>query len=417
MKNTYPSRRAELLALGVAALILAGCGKSEQPQTSSYQVEAKQAPAGKPASHEEGKEDGHEHGEADRLTLGAEEIRAAGIKVESLAEQEISEQVTVTATIRPNQDRIAHVAPRVPGRIVRADVNLGDAVKAGQTLAVLDSLEVGEAHSSYLQAQTAHALARADFERAEKLQSEQIIAQKDYLRARAESEKAKAALAAAADRLRMLGVNPAPAANAKAVSTFPLTTPFAGTVIEKHAILGELAQTDKQLFTVADLTTLWIEANLFEKDLGRVKVGAQAAVTVAAYPGEIFRGRLTYIAAVVDKETHTVQARVEVGNADGRLKPEMFATAAIATAGTGGEAKLRALVVPEDAVVLMQGQPTVFVEEHGRFEPRPVELGDKLHGRVVVRNGLAAGDKVVIAGTYALKARVMKSQLGEGHAH
>ena len=195
MKNTYPSRRAELLALGVAALILAGCGKSEQPQTSSYQVEAKQAPAGKPASHEEGKEDGHEHGEADRLTLGAEEIRAAGIKVESLAEQEISEQVTVTATIRPNQDRIAHVAPRVPGRIVRADVNLGDAVKAGQTLAVLDSLEVGEAHSSYLQAQTAHALARADFERAEKLQSEQIIAQKDYLRARAESEKAKAALA------------------------------------------------------------------------------------------------------------------------------------------------------------------------------------------------------------------------------
>lgn len=415
MKNTYPSRRAGLLALGVAALILAGCGKSEQQQTSSYQAEAKQASAG---THEEGKEDGHEHGETGRLTLGAEEIRAAGIKVVSLAEQEISEQVTVTATIRANQDRIAHVAPRVPGRIVRADVNLGDAVKAGQTLAVLDSLEVGEAHSSYLQAQTAHALARADFERAEKLQGEQIIAQKDYLRARAESEKAKAALAAAADRLRMLGVNPAPAANAKAVSTFPLTTPFAGTVIEKHAILGELAQTDRQLFTVADLSTLWIEANLFEKDLGRVKVGADAAVSVAAYPGEIFRGRLTYIAAVVDKETHTVQARVEVANADGRLKPEMFATAAIATAGTGGRAaKLRALVMPEDAVVLMQGQPTVFVEEHGGFEPRAVDLGDKLYGRVVVKAGLAAGDKVVIAGTYALKARVMKSQLGEGHAH
>ncbi|MFZ5474227.1 MAG: efflux RND transporter periplasmic adaptor subunit, partial [Pseudomonadota bacterium] len=163
---------------------------------------------------------------------------------------------------------------------------------------------------------------------------------------------------------------------------------------------------------------LWIEANLFEKDLGRVKVGADAVVTVAAYPDEAFRGKLTYIAAVVDKETRTVQARVEVANPDGRLKPEMFATAAIATNGTRGkEAKVKALVLPEEAVVLMQGQPTVFIEEHGGFEPRAVELGEKLRGRVVVKNGLAAGDKVVTAGTYALKARVMKSQLGEGHAH
>jgi len=186
-------------------------------------------------------------------------------------------------------------------------------------------------------------------------------------------------------------------------------------VIEKHAILGELAQPDKLIFTVADLSTLWIEANLFEKDLGRVKVGAEAVVTVAAYPDETFAGKLTYIAAVVDKETRTVSARVEVANADGRLKPEMFATAAIRTSGTGGKGK--GLLLPEEAVVLMHGQPTVFIEEHGGFEPRAVELGEKLRGRVVVKAGLAAGDKVVTAGTYALKARIMKSQLGEGHAH
>ena len=135
-------------------------------------------------------------------------------------------------------------------------------------------------------------------------------------------------------------------------------------------------------------------------------------MTVAAYPDQTFQGKLTYIAAVVDKETRTVQARVEVANPDGRLKPEMFATAAIRTGGKG-----KGLLLPEEAVVLMQGQPTVFIEEHGGFEPRTVELGDKLRGRVVVKNGLAAGDKVVTAGTYALKARVMKSQLGEGHAH
>lgn len=414
MKNTF--HRAILMTLCLAALALAGCDKSQSPQDGA----AKSAAAGKTADkhgHEAEKSGGHEdgHGEEEQLKLGAEEIAAAGIKTEELQEQEVSEQLTVTATIRPNQDRIAHVAPRVPGRVVKVPANLGDAVKAGQTLAVLDSLEVGEAHSAWLQARTAQALAKADFERAEALHGEQIIARKDHLRAHAEYEKSKAALAAAGDRLRMLGVSPAPAADGKAVSAFPLTTPFAGTVIEKHAILGELAQPDKPLFTVADLSRLWIEANLFEKDLGRVKVGAEAVVTVAAYPDETFAGKLTYIAAVVEKETRTVSARVEVANADGRLKPEMFATAAIRTSGTGGKGK--GLLLPEEAVVLMQGQPTVFIEEHGGFEPRAVELGEKLRGRVVVKAGLAAGDKVVTAGTYALKARIMKSQLGEGHAH
>lgn len=419
MKNALPLRRGILLALGLSTLILSGCGKSDQPQASAYKNDAsksEEAHAAKDAPGAHGSED--EHGEAESLKLKPEEIAAAGIKIEDLAEQEVSEQITVTATIRPDQDRIAHVAPRVAGRIVRVQAKLGDQVKAGQVLALLDSLEVGEAHSAYLQAVTQHAVAKADFERAEKLHTDQIIAQKDHLRAHAESEKSKAALRAAEDRLRMLGVRPAPAADGQAVSTFPLTTSFAGTVIEKHAILGELAQPDKEIFTVADLSTLWIEANLFEKDLGRIKHGAEAIVTVAAYPDETFRGRLTYIAAVVDKETRTVQARVEVANSDGRLKPEMFVTAAISTNGTGGKGgKLKALLLPEEAVVLMQGQPTVFIEEHGGFEPRPVELGDKLRGRVVVKNGLAAGDKVVTAGTYALKARIMKSQLGEGHAH
>lgn len=411
MKNSPMFNRAALPALFLAALALAGCGKSEPPKAEAPAQKSVSA-AEKPGERKDKDEAGHGHDEEEQLKLGAEEIAAAGIKIEELQEQEVSEQLTVTATIRPNQDRLAHVAPRVPGRVVKVPANLGDAVKAGQTLAVLDSLEVGEAHSAWLQARTAQALAKADFERAEALHGEQIIARKDHLRAHAEYEKAKAALAAAGDRLRMLGVSPAPAADGKAMSAFPLTTPFAGTVIEKHAILGELAQPDKPLFTVADLSRLWIEANLFEKDLGRVKVGAEAVVTVAAYPDETFAGKLTYIAAVVDKETRTVSARVEVANADGRLKPEMFATAAIRTGGRG-----KGLLLPEGAVVLMQGQPTVFIEEHGGFEPRTVELGEKLRGHVVVKAGLAAGDKVVTAGTYALKARIMKSQLGEGHAH
>lgn len=420
--KTSNTEFAVAITIALATLSLAGCGKSEPTPTITVQAAAKTgAAADKPAEkgdekhgHGEHKEGEAGHGDADLLKLTAEAIEAAGIKTEEIAEAEIVDQLIVTATIRPNQDRITHVSPRVSGRIVTVQAKLGDPVKAGQTLAVLDSLEVGEAHSAYLQARTQHTVAKADFERAEKLHGDQIIAQKDHLRAHAEYEKAKASVAATGDKLRMLGVNATPADDGRAVSTFPLSTPFAGTVIEKHAILGELAQPDKSIFTVADLSRLWIEANLFEKDLGRVKTGADAVVTVDAYPGEAFQGKLTYIAAIVDKESRTVQARVEVSNPGGRLKPEMFATAAIRTSGTkGGAAK--ALLLPQEAVVLMQGQPTVFVAEDGGFEPRPVELGDKLRGKVVIRSGIKSGEKVVTAGTYALKARVLKSQIGDSH--
>lgn len=422
-KNLMKTSKIDLtlaLAIGLATLALTACDK---PEPTAKVAQAATQPAVAPNGgadkagdkHSDPKEGQANHGEAGSLKLTAEEIETAGIKVDELAAQEVSEQLIVTATIRPNQDRITHIAPRVPGRIVKVSANLGDQVKAGQALVVLDSLEVGEAHSAYLQAKTQLAVAKADFERAEKLHGEQIIAQKDLLRAHAEYDKAQASFAAAGNKLRMLGVGPAPAEDGRAVSTFPLSTPFAGTVIEKHAILGELAQPDKSVFTVADLSRLWIEANLFEKDLGRVKPGAEAAITVDAYPGESFQGRLTYIAAVVDKETRTVQARVEVANPGGRLKPEMFATAAIRTSGNGVAGKDRALVLPQEAVVLMQGQPTAFVAEDGGFEPRVVELGDKLRGKVVIKSGLKAGDKVVVAGSYALKARLLKSQIGDSH--
>ncbi|WP_367395201.1 efflux RND transporter periplasmic adaptor subunit [Cupriavidus sp. Agwp_2] len=407
MKNVCLFQRCRVLAAGLSVLVLAGCGRSEPPtpQASATQQGATE-------TQKVGPSPATEKAVEPLLKLSAEEIRAAGIKVAGLREEEVAEQLTVTATIRPNQDRIVHVAPRVAGRIVKVQANLGDAVLTGQTLAVLDSLEVGEAHSAYLQARTAQAVAKADFERAEKLHGEQIIAQKDHLRAHAEYEKSKAAFAAAADRLRMLGVSQVPAINGKAVSTFPLISPFTGTVIEKHAILGELAQPDKQLFVVADLSRLWIEANLFEKDLSKIQVGAPAVITVAAYPDEAFQGQLTYIAAVVDKETRTVQARVEVSNLDGRLKPEMFATAAIHTRSGSNR---KAILLPEEGVILMQGQPTVFVEAGGGFEPRPVELGVRLRDRVEVTKGLAVGERVVTAGSYALKARLLKAQLGESH--
>lgn len=409
MNNSYNPHKHDLRRLAswllvgsLSAILLAGCGdKPKAPEKDAKQSE-KTEPASKEGSASK-EEKSAEKTPEKLLTLSAEEAQTAGIKVQKLELQEKVEQVVVTATIQANQDRLAHVAPRVPGRIIKVSANLGDKVKAGQPLALLDSIELGEARSSYLQTASEAAVAQAGFDRAQRLQADNIIPEKEFLRARAEHEKARAALRAAADKLHMMGVNPEKLAG----STFPLTTPFAGTVIEKKAVLGELAPIDQSLFTVADLSTLWIESDLFEKDLGKVKVGAQAAVTISAYPGEVFKGRLSYISSTMDKETRTVKARVEVPNPDGRLKPEMFATVAI---GTGGSAK--ALLVPEDAVLLLQGQPTVFVAESGGFEARAVEVGERTQGYAVLKSGVAAGENVVVSGAYALKARLLKSQIG-----
>lgn len=410
--NITPLSKLVTAVFLMVTLVLSGCDKTVPDKSA---VSEKTPSAGKKESAEHGKEPEKEaskdHAEEGSLKLSAEEMETAGIKVVDIAEQAISERLSLTATIQPNQDRIAHVAPRVPGRITKISVNLGDAVKGGQILALIDSIELGEAHSAYLQSKSQFEVARADLERSEKLRKDQIVPEKDYLRARNEFEKAKVALQAAADKLRLLGVAQATNSSA-AVSVYPLAVPFGGTIIEKKAVLGEFAKPDESLFTVADLSTVWIEANLFEKDLAKVNKGAPAEVTITAYPSEVFKGRLTYISSVVDKETRSVLARIEVANREGRLKPEMFAAAAIETGGA-----TKGLLLPQDAVLLVQGQPTVFVEEHGGFEPRAIEPAQISGNQVQVKAGLKPGERVVVAGAYALKARLQKSQLGAGHGH
>jgi cobalt-zinc-cadmium efflux system membrane fusion protein len=393
--------------LSVAALLLAlalaGCGGG-----------AKDGHAGEGDKHAEHagekKEGKDEHSEAEaELTLTSEEAARAGIKVEEVKPQALGETLTVTATIRPDADRLAHVAARIEGRITSVPAKLGDKVRAGQTLATLDSVAVGEAHAAFNEAQAELGIAEADFKRAESLNAEEIIPRKDYLRAKADRDKAAAALRAAADRLRLLGGSPN--ASGSAVSAFAVTAPFAGTVIEKKATLGELASPSEPLFSIADLSRVWIQADLPESALAKVRIGANAKVTVPAYPGEVFAGRVGHIGASLDKDTRTVAARIEVANADGRLKPEMFATATIEVAGD----KREAISLPDAAIVLMDGKPTVFVYRQGAYEAVQVEPGERIGGRTVLKSGLMAGDQVVTSGTYALKARKLKSQLGHGH--
>jgi cobalt-zinc-cadmium efflux system membrane fusion protein len=390
--DAYIRRGTCVLTALALAFVLTACGKSA------------------PKDEHAAEGDKHaEHAEAAELTLTSEETERAGIKVEEVKPESLGETLSVTATIRPDQDRLAQVAPRIAGRVTSAPAKLGDRVAAGQTLASLDSVEVGEAHAAWAQAQAELRIAEADFKRAEALDADEIIPRKDFLRARADRDKAAAAVRAAADRLRLLGGSPT--ASGTRVSGFAVTAPFAGTVTEKKAVLGTLASPSDPLFTVADLSRVWIQADLPEAAIAKVRLGANAKVSVPAYPGETFNGRVGYVGAGLDKETRTVPARIEVANADGRLKPEMFATAVIEVAGD----KREVIALPEAAIVLMDGQPTVFVYEQGAYAMRQVEPGERVGGRVVLKSGLKAGDQVVTAGTYALKARQQKSQLGHGH--
>lgn len=376
-------------------LLLSGCGKGDEKATAGA---AKEEPAGKKTE-----------AEAKELTLSPEEATRAGIKVEPVEMRQQESTIVVTASIQANQDRVARVAPRTAGRITSAPATLGERVRAGQVLASLDSVEVGEAYASLMQARSALRIAEADLKRAQELVVDEIIPRKDFLRAQSEREKAVASERASSDRLRLLGGNPE--ATARGVSGFSVVAPFSGTVIEKKATVGDLASPSEPLFTLADLSRVWIVADLPESSLAKVSVGAQAKVTVPSYPSEIFSGRVSYMGPAVSRETRTVAARIELSNADGRLKPDMFATATIQVAGD----KREVISLPDAAVVIMDGQPSVFVFEKGQYLVRPVQPGERAGGRTAITAGLRPGEQAVTAGAYDLKARKQKSQIGGAH--
>lgn len=395
LKTPRLTPRLSLVASAVTLALLVGCGaKSEAPDSAG-----KGAKTETPAPQKEG-----------LLILSKEELARSGLKVDVLQAAPLKDVVEVTATIQPNAERFARVAAPVEGRVVSVAAALGAPVRAGQLLAVVESVALGEANAGLTVARTSARIAEADFKRAEALHADEIIAQKDYLRARAEHEKAAAELRAAEERVRVLGADPS--TSGRGGARLNVVAPFAGTVVMRKATVGELATPAEPMFAVADLSTVWIEASLTEVTLARVRVGATAQVSVEAYPGERFEGKVTYVAGMLDKASRTVLARIELANKDGRLKPEMFAKARIEASDTPATAHL---VIPDDAIVLLQGQPTVFVAEGEGFAPRAIDVGEKRGGSTLVRSGVAAGDKLVVAGAYALKARLLKSQISDEH--
>ena len=366
-----------------------------------------------------GKEEGAKraHGDAasesEGLALTAEKREALGLKVEPAQARVPQLRLTLTGKIAANPDRTVVVAPRTPGRVARVSAQLGDTVEAGATLALVDSVEAADAVADLAHSESALALAEADYERERLLVEGKIGARKDFLRAGAALQQARVQRDRTRDKLRLLGVTDAMLADAQKRPgqrlLTPLLAPFRGTVIERQVSEGQLIDAATVPFRLADLSTVWALLDVPETDISAVRIGQEAVIEAGRESKDTHTGRVVHIGDVVEEQTRTVKVRVEIPNRERHFRPGMFITGQITSPQPGPPV----LMVPKDAVVLLDEGPAVFVVANDVAKVRPVEVGPEIGGWVPVRKGLTAGEPVATAGTFALKAQLLKTKLGE----
>jgi len=408
----------------ILAVALGGGFLYRSIQTKNGGAEHAEHTDEKAHGHEEGSEhkeemaahEGHDkHGESGSVKMTAEMQKQNGVVVAPVQKQQLAGVISATGKVEANADRIAHVSPRISGKIVAVRASLGDSVSAGQALVTLDSVELGEALNRYHQSRTKLALARSNMERIKILVEKKIAARKDIYQAETDFKMAQTELHTDEERLSLYGVSTSGLKGSTHRKPFlSVRSPISGIITEKHAIVGELSDPSRSLYTVADLSSVWVQIDINEKDLAKVHKGQSAIVTVGAFPDSKLKGRITYIADVVDESTRTVKARIEVANPGRKMKPEMFATVELALANDAPAV----LAVPEDALKDLDGKKVVFVAEHEtEFVARQVETGRVAGGMVEIVAGLKEGDRYAVKGSFILKSEIKKGEMTDEHGH
>ncbi len=332
------------------------------------------------------------------------------IVVEAAQLKPIAGELSLPGKVQYSEDRYAKVSSPVVGRVVEVRAKLGDKVAAGQVLLSIESADIGAAYSDFVKAESDLQLTTRNYELAKDLYETKALSKKDLVQSENDFLKAQAEFRRARQRLLGLRV-PAeeldkPRAERLITSRFDLKSPLTGTVVERNVTVGQMVGADptQMLYTIADLNVLQVVAEVYERDLSRVSKGTPVTVTVEAYPDETFSGTIVYVGDVVDQTTRTIKVRCNVTNRDLKLKPEMFARVRLKTGSS-----TPVLALPKEAVIEVGGQAFVFVQAaDGRYVRRPVVTGTMAGDTIQIREGLQAGERVVVKGALLLKGEQEK---------
>lgn len=418
-KEPGVSLRALLVAVGVtAALTGTGAWLLLRPATVGPNVaeeHADELPAG-----------------IVELTPDAQENAALGLMPVEV--RPLPTTIDVTGGVAAEDARVAHIRPLARGLVERVWVSLGERVTKGQPLATYDNIQLGELVGEYLGARAVLRQAEADLdvkrrmvERGRALIQLEAIAQQtlDLREAELKTSEAgvardQAAVSQVEEQLHRFGLSDADLRQLSPTEgTSPhrdashavLRAPFDGVVTKYDVAQGEVAEPERELFTVTDLSSVWVLADVYEKDITKVRAGTDAVVRVDAYPDRTFAGRVTYVSDLIDPQTRSAKARVVVANPETALKLDMFARVSIPTAE-----QREGLLVPVAAIQTIDNQPVVFVQQSAnRFARRDVELGMTAGDLVETRSGVQAGDIVVGAGSFYLKTALLRERIGDEH--
>ena len=405
--------RWPVLAVAAAALVAVGIaiGYGLRPFSPARQVSSTPMPAtdhaaSGGAAHEQGPPPARGHSSSASVTLTPDMLSRAGIRTVRATPGTSTSALRVPGVVQPNAYREGIVTSLVSGRVTQVDAELGDRVQPQQALATIYSPELADAQTAFIAARAEQAAHQQRQARTQRLTAIGAATREELEEHEAERAKIDAEVEMARARLVLLGIpeerTQRLAGPQDVITTTAVRAPFAGVVTERAANVGLNIDPSMRLFTVVDLSTVWVIADLYERDFARVRVGSPATVTSASYPGLAIRGRVGYIDPQVEPQTRTAKLRVEVPNASGRLRFGMYVDVQV-----GETAQHQGLFVPRSAVQPVGNASVVYVAvpgQQGQFAEHQVEIGAASGDQVLVLSGLQPGDEVVSEGVFFLRA-------------
>lgn len=349
-----------------------------------------------------------------KVQLGVDQVKSAGIVVSIVGPRTMQTVIELPGEVKADETRVAQVVPRLQGVVTEVLKKAGDRVIRGELMAVLSSRELADAKSEYLAASNRVEFARVTREREEALWKKKISAERDYLEAKRAFDEAELNQQLTGQKLRVLGVATAALpslakAPAESLARYEIRSPLDGTVVERDVTIGEAVAADALIFTVADLSSVWVEVSVYAKDLAAVRQGQQAAV-ISTDLGTEATGRINFVGRLVGEESRAATARLTLANVNGQWRPGLFVTVRLVR-----EETTVPLAVSVDAIQTFRDWQVVFIKYGDWFEARPLELGRTDGQWVEVLSGLKAGDQYAAANSFAVKAEIGK--LGATHDH